>query len=106
LMIADYEKGQLDTTSTRFKILTGIACLIGLTVPILGSNPIRAQILTQVFNIFVLPAVVAGMAILINRSELMGRHRAGILMNIGLALAFVFSCLISWTGAVAIWEKL
>lgn len=106
LMIADYQKGRLDTTSSRFKILTGIACLIGLTVPILGSNPIRAQILTQVFNIFVLPAVVAGMAILINRSGLMGRHRAGILMNIGLALAFVFSCLISWTGAVAIWEKL
>ncbi len=39
LLIADYQKGELDLKSTQFKVLTGIACLIGLTVPVLGVNP-------------------------------------------------------------------
>lgn len=43
LMIAGYQKGKLDTTSKQFKILTGFAYLIGLTVPIFGTNPIKVQ---------------------------------------------------------------
>jgi len=59
----DYPQGKLDTTSRQFKIITGIACLIGLAVPIFGANPIQAQILTQVFNVFVLPLVIVGILI-------------------------------------------
>jgi len=51
ILIADYQKGELDLKSTQFKVLTVLACLIGLTVPVLGVNPINAQILTQVFNV-------------------------------------------------------
>ncbi|MEO0331656.1 MAG: Nramp family divalent metal transporter, partial [Bacteroidota bacterium] len=55
LLIADYQNGELDTNSSRFKVLTGIACVVGLSVPILGANPIAAQIATQVAAVFVLP---------------------------------------------------
>ncbi|RMF29726.1 MAG: divalent metal cation transporter [Bacteroidetes bacterium] len=105
LMVADYQAGKLDTNSRQFRLLAGVACLVGLAVPILGANPIRAQILTQVFNIFVLPAVVGGMIVLVNRSSLMGAHRAGPWLNVGMGLAFLFSCLVSYTGAVAVWEN-
>jgi Mn2+/Fe2+ NRAMP family transporter len=106
ILIADYQKGQLDIKSKQFKILTGIACLIGLTVPVLGVNPINAQILTQVFNVFVLPLVIIGMMILINKKELMGEHKAGILLNIGMGSALLFACIISYNGVVAIMDKL
>lgn len=106
LMIADYQQGKLDTSSKQFKILTGIACLIGLAVPIFGANPIDAQILSQVFNVFVLPLVVLSIIILINRKKLMGEHKAGYMLNIGMALAFVFSCVVSYTGIVGILESL
>ena len=53
LLIADYQAGKLDTSSKQFKILTAIACVIGLTVPVFGANPIQMQILSQVFNVFV-----------------------------------------------------
>ena len=106
ILIADYREGKLDLHSTQFKVLTGIACLIGLTVPVLGVNPINAQILTQVFNVFVLPLVIISMMILINRKELMGEHKAGLALNIGMMSALIFACIISWNGIVAIIEKL
>ncbi len=106
LMIADYQQGKLDTSSTQFKVLAGIACLIGLTVPVLGANPIQAQILTQVFNVFVLPLVILGILILINRKSLMGEHRAHFVLNVGLVAALVFACVISYNGVIAIWEKM
>jgi len=105
LLIADYQKGELDIKSTQFKVITGIACLVGLTVPVLGVNPINAQILTQVFNVFILPLVIISMLILINKKELMGEHKAGIILNAGMVSALIFACIISWNGLIAILEK-
>lgn len=104
LLIADYQDGELDTNSSRFRILTGIASVIGLSVPILGANPIAAQIATQVAGVFVLPLVIGGIMYLINRKDMMGEHKAGIGMNIGLAAALVFACIISYTGLIALLE--
>ncbi len=101
ILIADYRKGDLDMKSTQFKVITAIAALIGLTVPILGSNPIVAQIATQVSGVFVLPLAVAGIALLVNRRE-MGHHRAGTVLNIGMIAAFLFSCFMFFTGIQAL----
>jgi len=106
LLVADYRAGQFDTRSKTFRILSALACLFGLTVPILGANPILAQIATQVANVFVLPLVIAGILYLVNCRELMGRHRAGWLLNLGLVAALVFSCLISYTGILALGKLL
>lgn len=102
IMIADYQNGELDIESKQFKIIAGLACLVGLTVPIFGVNPINAQIMTQVFNVFVLPLVIIAMLILINRKSLMAEHKAGLLLNTGMGLALIFACIISYNGAVAI----
>ena len=105
ILIADFQKGKLDIKSTQFKVLAGIACLISLTVPVLGVNPINAQILTQVFNVFVLPLVIIGIMILINKKELMGNYKAGLSLNIGIGAALIFACIISVNGVMAIIEK-
>ncbi len=106
LMIADYQAGKLDTSSKQFKIIAGIACAISLMVPIFGANPIKAQIMTQVFNVFVLPLVILGILILINRKDLMGKQKAGWLLNTGIALSLIFACIISYNGILAIGEKI
>ncbi len=105
LLLADFSKGELDLESKQFKVMTGIACLIGLTVPIFGVNPINAQILTQVFNVFILPVVIICMLILINRESLMGEHKAGIALNLGMLSALIFACIISVNGVMAIIES-
>ena len=77
LLIADYKNGQLDLKSKLFKRLTAVACVVGLSVPILGANPIVAQIATQVANVFILPLVIGGMIYIINQKEVMRDMKAG-----------------------------
>ncbi|MFI4912175.1 MAG: Nramp family divalent metal transporter [Sedimentisphaeraceae bacterium JB056] len=101
LLISDYNKGKMVTKSVMFRSLTAIAAVIGLTVPILGANPILAQIATQVAQVFSLPLVVVSIIFLVNMKD-MGRHKAGILLNIGLAAAFVFSLVMSYIAVLGL----
>lgn len=102
LLIADYRKGVLETKSVQFRVWTAIAGLIGLTVPILGANPIVAQVATQVSGVFVLPFVIVAVALLVNSKREMGIYKAGFLLNTGLFCAFIFSCFIAFTGIDAL----
>ena len=102
LLIADYKSGSLDTKSRQFRILTGVAAVVGLTVLIIGANPVEAQIITQVFSVFILPAVIATILYVVNRNNIMGDLKAGIYLNLGLWLALIFSLVISLTGIMGI----
>ena len=104
LLIGDYRNGEMDIKSKLFKILTAFACLIGLTVPILGANPIIAQIATQVANVFILPLIISAILFLINNKKLMQEHKAGLFLNMGLILALLFSLIISYTGIIGLLE--
>jgi Mn2+/Fe2+ NRAMP family transporter len=77
---------------------------VALIGPILGSNPIEVQILSQVFNVFVLPIVVLGIILLVNNKNLMKDYNTNLYVNIGLFSALLFSCLISYNGLVALTE--
>jgi len=104
LLIADYQKGELDTDSKQFKIITFFACLVALIVPIFGSNPIEMQILSQVFNVFVLPAVIIGIILMANKKDIMKGRTVGMGVNVALVLALFFSCVISYNGVLALFE--
>lgn len=104
LLLADYQSGELDTNSRQFRIVTFIACLVALIVPVFGSNPIQMQILSQVFNVFVLPAVVLGIILIVNNKKVMKGYTTGIAVNIGLFAALFFSCIISYNGIIALIE--
>ncbi len=101
LLISDYQKGTMATGSPLFRILAGIACVVGLTVPIVGANPILAQIVTQVSQVFILPLVIAGIIFLVNSKE-MGKYKAGILLNLGLITSFLFSCVMSYIAILGL----
>jgi len=102
ILIADYQSGELDTSSKQFKVITAFACLFALIVPVFGSNPVEMQIVSQIFNVFVLPLVIIGILFLINNKKLMKEFKTSIWINIGLFLALIFSCVISYNGVVAL----
>ena len=104
LLIADYQSGELDTNSKQFRIITFIACLVALIGPAFGANPIEVQILSQVFNVFVLPAVVLGIILIVNNKKVMKGYKTGLWINIGLFAALFFSLVISYNGVVALTE--
>jgi manganese transport protein len=102
ILISDYKSGELDTASRRFKKITAIACCFGLIVPIFGSNPIEMQIISQIFNVFVLPLVIGSIFVLVNSSKFREKYEVGIIVNSLLLSAFIFSVIISYNGVVAL----
>lgn len=104
LLIADYQSGTLDTSSNQFKIITGLACLVALIGPAFNANPIEIQILSQVFNVFVLPLVVFGIILMLRDDKVMINVKTSNWVYLCLLAAFVFSVIISVNGALAILE--
>lgn len=104
LLIADYQSGKIDTNSKQFRIITAIACLVALVVPVFGANPIEVQIVSQVFNVFVLPAVILGIILIVNNKKVMKGQKTTIGVNLGLFSALFFSCVISYNGIIALLE--
>lgn len=104
LLIADYQLGKIDTSSRQFRIVTAIACLVALIVPIFGANPIEIQILSQVFNVFVLPLVVLGIILIVNNQKVMKEYKTNWYVNVGLFGALFFSCIVSYNGILALLE--
>lgn len=104
LLIADYQSGELDTNSLQFRIITAIACLVALIGPAFGANPIEIQILSQVFNVFVLPVVILGIILMINSKKIMKGYKTNIFVNIGLFASLLFACIISYNGILALMD--
>jgi len=92
----------METRTPLFRIVCLVAALWGLVVPLLGSNPVTVTIAAQISNVFVLPLTVAAILWLVNRTSVMGRHRAGWTMNALLAAALVFSVVVAYTGVKAL----
>ncbi|MFP4844303.1 Nramp family divalent metal transporter [Winogradskyella sp. PE311] len=106
LLVADYQSGTLDTSSKQFRVITAIACLVALIGPaFFGGKPILVQILSQVFNVFILPLVVLGIILLVNNKKIMKGYKTSLMVNIGLYAALFFSCIISYTGVVGLMTK-
>jgi manganese transport protein len=105
VLIGDFRGKLIDMKSTLFRVLTGIAVVCGLIVPVLGTNPIWSMILSQVVQIFPVALVSILIMYLLNRRDIMGeRHKAGLLMNIGLAGTILFSLLISYAAIYGVYE--
>ncbi|MFD1315099.1 Nramp family divalent metal transporter [Namhaeicola litoreus] len=102
MLLADYQSGELDTNSRQFRIITFFACLVALIVPVFGANPIEMQIMSQVFNVFVLPIVVLGIILMVNNKKVMKGYKTNLWVNIGLFAALFFSCVISYNGILAL----
>ncbi len=102
ILLSDYQSGTLDTKSTKFRVVTLIAALVALIVPIFGANPIEMQILSQVFNVFVLPVVVLGIMLLVNNKQVMKGYHTSKWINLALAGALFFSFVISYNGIIGL----
>ncbi|WP_052143612.1 Nramp family divalent metal transporter [Wocania ichthyoenteri] len=102
LLIADYQSGELDTNSKQFRIITAVACLVALIGPAFGANPIEIQILSQVFNVFVLPIVILGIILMLRSNKVMKDYKTSLGVYIGLYAALFFSLVISYNGIVAL----
>lgn len=105
LLISDYQNKPVIYKGATFRILSGVAILFGLTVPILKFKPVFAMIVSQAFQVFLLPIVVLAMMYLINRKDLMKGYAASLWMNISLVFIVIFTLIISYQAVVGLIES-
>jgi Mn2+/Fe2+ NRAMP family transporter len=103
LLMADYRREEPRLHTRQFRIWAAMACAVGLTGPVSGEwlLPLH-RLASQLAQVFVLPLVVAGIFVLLNRVDLMGAQRAGFWLNAGLMVALVFSLLVAGQGLAAL----
>ena len=106
LLVGDWKEGRMQTRTPLFRVVCLVAALWGLVVPALGANPVMVTIAAQISNVFVLPVTVAAIIWLVNRRSVMGERRAGAVMNALLSAALVFSAMVAFAGAKALYGEL
>lgn len=97
-LLCDYQNSDREMTLPKYRIMVFLFSLLGLVVPLFEARPLFVMIASQALNVAVLPATVACIAYLGNKTELMGEYRHGSFMNICLAAIFLFSLVTSYMG--------
>ncbi len=105
LLISDYQNKPVEYKGMTFRVLSGVAILFGLIVPVFGFRPVSAMIISQVFQVFLLPIVVLAMMYLTNRKDLMRGNTATIWVNISLVIILIFTLIISCQAVVGLIES-
>lgn len=97
-LLCDFRSTPRDMTIWQYRLLVGAISLLGLVVPLFDARPVFVLILSQAFNVVLLPITVACIIYLGNRADLMGAYRNSMLTNIGLLGLFLFSLLTGYMG--------
>ena len=84
-------------TLPKYRLMVFFISLLALVVPLLGRAPLSlVMILSQAFNVLILPLTVICIFILTNRADLMGTHKNTLPKNIALVAIFLFSLVIAF----------
>ncbi len=97
-LICDFRSTPRDMTIWKYRLFVGIISLLGLVVPLFEARPVLVLILSQAFNVALLPMTVACIFYLGNRNDLMGEYRHSWLTNVGLGAIFFFSLVTGYMG--------
>ncbi|WP_445948300.1 Nramp family divalent metal transporter [Sphingorhabdus sp.] len=97
-LLCDYQNSERDMTLPKYRIMVFFISLLGLVVPLFEARPLFVMIASQALNVAVLPATVACIIYLGNRTDLMGAYRHSLTTNIILAAIFLFSLVTSYMG--------
>lgn len=105
-LLCDYNNSKRDMTLSKYRLIVLLISLLGLVVPIFNARPVFVMVLSQAFNALILPATVAGILYLGNRSDLMGKYKTKTAENVFLILILLFSIFTSVVGIKGVIELL
>jgi len=75
-------------------------------VPIFGGKPVWVMIGVTAFQTTMMPIVSLAILVLINNKKLMGEHRAGLWLNLGLVATLIFALSAAYMGVVGLIKAL
>ncbi len=68
--------------SRKFQAVWAVIIIIGTILAVLGTNPVAAIVFAQAANGLLLPIVAVFLLLVMNRSDLLGEHKNGVVANI------------------------
>ncbi|MGF1559374.1 MAG: Nramp family divalent metal transporter [Flavobacteriaceae bacterium] len=95
-LLSDYRGTPRNIHSTQSRWLIFLALLFAFGTVFLEERPPALMIFSQAFQACILPAVAIPIVILINRKNLMHKHKASNSLNIGIAAVILFSLITTW----------
>ncbi len=95
-LIADYTGKPRNIHSAQSRGLIFFAMLFAFGSIFLEQRPPALMVFSQAFQAVILPAVSIPVLLLINRTKLMGNHKANFRENAGIAAVVLFSFLTTW----------
>lgn len=101
-LICDYRGTSRDIKSPMFRVLGGLSLLICLTVPVFGGRPVWIMVASQAFQALLLPVITVPIMVLLNNKEIMGEHRTGVWINIGLWATLIFAVITSYAAVLGL----
>jgi manganese transport protein len=104
-LISDYTGKPRNIHSRQSRILIFVAMLFAFGTVFLEQRPPALMVFSQAFQAVILPAVAIPILILMNRSNLMGSHKANMQENIGVWAVILFSFLTTWFAITELFMK-
>ena len=101
-LISDYTGKSRNVKSPMYRILGAVAFLLAFTVPVFGGRPVLILVFAGALQSVVLPIATIAIFMLVNNKSIMGEHKAGLWMNIGLVVSIIFAFVTTYFGVVSI----
>ena len=105
-LICDYRGTERKIGSPMFRILGGLGLLAGMSVPIFGGRPVLVMIASSAFQATIMPITTVSIIVLINNKKLMGEHRAGLWLNIGMFATLIYAFITTYMGVIGLRDTL
>jgi Mn2+/Fe2+ NRAMP family transporter len=99
-LLTDYLDIPRDVHRASFRLLVLGCALMGLFVPIFGGSPVPIMIASQAVSPILMPLFILLITLLLNKPELMGRHRNKWPMNAALGVTLLFSLFMLYTSVL------
>lgn len=71
-----------DLRDTRFRAIWAAVVLIGVIIALVGTSPVAVIVIAQAANGILLPIVAGFLLVVMNRTQLLGRHRNDVAANV------------------------
>ncbi len=95
-LVCDFQGWPRNLRSPLFRVLGLLGVLFCFGMQFMDQRPIVLMVFSQAFQACILPAVAIPILVLINRTDVMGKHRAGWMLNSGLLGASIFAIVTSY----------
>ena len=90
-LIADYRGTERDFRTRLFRVRVVLVASSGMIIPLFGGQPVILMIASQAFSPLMMPLLIMFLLIMMNNRKIMGVHKNGLWLNLGLSVTLIFS---------------